>query len=139
MRYTFVLLLLCSKLTADPLEQYYEEGVNYTITSSLAESPSPLGKGSAIVCALKDKNDFLSIYTEPNPKFREIIKLSKFMLVNMTGEFDKNYEWAKVDSFIIAADNQGREWPELSQKEVSVNGWVNIDYLCNFYDHPNIE
>lgn len=112
------------------------QGVNYSLNGPIADQPNGLGPGHAIVCGLRDADSFLSLRAAPATDAAEIIKLNAYTIVELTGEVSEDGAWAQSAQFIIAADAEGREWPEISQTPIPVPGWVAVDYLCDFTDHP---
>ena len=114
----------------------FRKGVNYSLNGPIADQPDGPGAGHAIICGLRDAASFLSLRAAPGTDAQEIIKLNAYTIVDLTGQFSADGAWAQLSQFIIAADAKGREWPEISQTPIPVPGWVAVDYLCDFTDHP---
>ena len=114
----------------------FHEGVNYSLNGPIADQPDGAGPGHAIVCGLRDPASFLSLRADAGTDAPEIMKLNAYTIVDLTGQISADGAWAQSSQFFVAADAEGREWPDISQTPIPVPGWVAMDYLCDFTDHP---
>ena len=127
------MIFMAATCHADP---YYTSGVNYTLNGPITEQPMPFAPGNAIVCGLKSAESYLSLRSGPSSSASEIIKLNSFTIVNKTGTVSDDRKWVQTDSFLVAADADGRQWPTWGFEPIAIPGWVYVDYLCDFIDHP---